>query len=149
MDEHDYRRFSLTHSYDIPHYYGDYVRQFLLGAAAVSLISVPLFGDLLPFGTLAQVTAAIILVALAGLTNPHGKVVMWLTMLCSGLGILLLESAAINLYSVQPITLFAAREVDALLLVGAFYFSVKTVRAMSMRQVGHPFTVGEFDEDKK
>ncbi|OGC80795.1 hypothetical protein A2943_02865 [Candidatus Adlerbacteria bacterium RIFCSPLOWO2_01_FULL_51_16] len=146
MDEHDYKRFSLWRTWDIPHYYGDYVRQCFIAAAAISLLTIPMWGDLLPFGTLVQVGSAVVLVLLAGLTNPHGRVVLFLDATAAGLGLIFIEAAAINFYQTQSFMLFAAREAVALLLLLAFYFSVKTVRAMSMRQVGHPFRVGEFDE---
>src|SRR3990167_10612333 len=151
MDEHDYKRpslFTFTWS-NIPHYYGDYIRQFFLAAAAISLLVIPLWGDLLPFGTLVQVGSTVVLVLLAGLTNPHGRGILFLDAAVAGLGLLLLEAAAITFYQTQPFMLFVAREAVALLLLFAFYFSVKTVRAMSLRQVGHPFRVGEFDEKDK
>ena len=152
MDETDYKGFSLWGSHDIPHYYGDYVRQFFVAAAALSVLAIPVWGDLLPFGTLVQVGSAVVLVLLAGLTNPHGRGTLLLDAAVAGLGLLFIEAAAISFYQTQPFMLFVAREAVALLLLFAFYFSVKTVRAMSMRQVGHPFKVGEFDEqnsDKK
>ena len=132
----------------ISHYYGDYVRQLFVAAAAVTFIAIPLFGDLLPYGTFFQVACAIVAVLLGGLTNPHGKIVLWVDALFSGLGVLYLEATAITFYPTQSTELFLAREAAAILLLFAFYFSVKTVRSMSQGKVGHFFEAGEFDDNE-
>src|SRR3989338_11021214 len=89
----------IFRTHDIEHYYGDYVRALFLGVAVLSAVAIPLFGDLLPFGTFAQVGCALLLVLLAGLTNPHSRVLMVYDVVVSGLGVFLLESAAISFYS--------------------------------------------------
>jgi hypothetical protein len=131
---------------NIPHYHGDYVRQLFVAAAALCLVAIPLWGDILPLGALVQIGSVILLVLLAGLTSPHGRIVLIFDAVVSALGILFLEGAAINLYAVDPFPLFLCREAAALLLLGAFYFSVKTARAMSQHKVGHLRDIGEFDE---
>lgn len=127
---------SLFTFHDIPHYYGDFVRQLFVATAALAAVAIPVWGDLLPIGTALQVAAIIALVMLAGLTNPHGRLVMIYNATVATLGVFLLEVTAITYYSSQPFTLFAVREVAAILLLFAMYFSIKTMRAMSLGKLG-------------
>ncbi len=131
----------------IPHYYGDHIRALFVATAVLSVIIIPLYGDLIPFGTLTQVLCAILLVLLGGLTNPHGRMVMWYDTIVAGLGTLLLESAAITYYPTGSIELFLAREAAALALLFSFYFSVKTLRAMSLGKLGKASLPWEFEEN--
>jgi len=131
---------------DIPHYYGDHVRALFLATAVLSVVVIPVYGDLIPFGTLVQICCATLLVLLGGLTNPHSTMVMWYNAAVSGIGVILLESAAINLYAASSLELFAAREVAALALMFAFYFSVKTLRAMSQGKLGKVPRPWEFEK---
>lgn len=134
----------------ISHYYGDYVRSFLIAAAALSFIATPLWGDLLPFGVVTQVGASLLLVLLAGLTSPRSPYVMIATATVSAVSILFLESAAIMLKGEgeNSIALFFAREASVLLLLGALYFSLKTVRGMMAGKMGHSDTPVEFFESE-
>lgn len=134
--------------HDIPHYYGDYVRDLFVATAVLSAVALPVFGDLLPFGTLAQVGSALLLVLLAGLTNPHGRMLMLYNVIVSGVGVLLLESAAISLYSSDSVELFVSREVASVLLLFAFYFGIKTMRAMSLGKLGKTEKPWEFEDSK-
>ncbi|MBM3261381.1 hypothetical protein FJY93_03095 [Candidatus Kaiserbacteria bacterium] len=129
----------------IPHYYGNYVRMIFIAAAVLSAFSIPIWGDVLPIGTMPQIIGIVILVVLAGLTNPHGTTVLWVNAIVAGLGIILIENAAITLYSIDEVPIFLAREIIVLLLLVAMYFSIKTVRAMATHQIGHTMDVGEFD----
>lgn len=129
---------------DIPHYYGDYVRQLFVLAALLVVVAIPLWGDLLSVGTTAEIGGALLLVLLAGLTSPSGTIVMLCNVIVAGLGALVLESAAITNYSLQSSALFVAREVCAILLLFAFYFGVKTLRAMLSGKIGKWGNEGEF-----
>lgn len=130
---------------NIPHYYGDHIRALFLATAVLSVVVIPVYGDLIPFGTLVQIYCATLLVLLGGLTNPHSTMVMWYDAAVSGIGVILLESAAINWYSASSLELFAAREAAALALMFAFYFSVKTLRAMSQGKLGKVARPWEFE----
>ena len=132
--------------HNIPHYYGDYVRTLFVVTAALGAVAVPLVGDLLQFGLFLQVLGILLLVLLAGLTHPHGRLVLVYDTVVSGLGMLLLEYAAVSLFNPMAPLLFAAREAAALLLLVAFYYSVKTIRAMTTHQVGQAGVPGEFDD---
>lgn len=134
----------LTRASDIPHYYGDRVRELFVLTAVVSFVAVALWGDLLPYGTLTQVAAGLCLVLLAGLTNPHSKAILMTNTIVSGVSVLLLETTAIALHRVQSTEIFFARELAAVLLLAAFYFSVKTLRAMALGKVGKVARPNEF-----
>lgn len=134
---------------DIPHYYGDRVRQLFIATAALSFVCMPLWGALVPFvGIFPQLGAALLLVLLAGLTSARNQLVMIANATIASISILLLESAAILLQNkgAHAQELFYARELAVLLMLGALYFSVKTVRAMMAGKLGHPNSPLEFDE---
>lgn len=137
---------SPSESARIPHYYGDYVRVIFIVAAALAAFAIPVWGDVLPIGTFPQVVGIVILVVLAGLTNPHGTFILWVDAIVSAIGLLFIENTAIALYSIDEIAIFFARELLVLLLLFAMYFSIKTVRAIALHQIGHATEVGEFDE---
>ena len=130
----------------IPHYWGDPVRILFVCAAVFSIVAIPLFGDLLPFGSLFEIVSAVILVVLAALTNPHSQSVMIINALVAGIGVVLYEQAAVSLYAVDSSLLFVVREAVALVLLFALYFGVKTVRSMMLHKIGHGDTFGEFVE---
>ena len=132
----------------IPHYYGDYVRVLFIAVAGLSFVVTPLWGDLLPFPIVIQVAAALLLVLLAGLTSPRGMFIMVANATIAAISIVLLESAAIVLRMVGPNAqqLFIAREIGVLLLLGALYFSMKTIRGMMAGKTGHPDSPIEFLE---
>ena len=131
---------------DIPHYYGNVVRILFIVVAVVSAFTIPVWGDLLPIGTFTQVVGIVILVLLAGLTNPHGTTVLWADTVISGLGVILLENAAIAYYSIDMVVIFIVRELLVLLLLLSLYYSLKTVRAIAQHKLGHTAEVGEFDD---
>lgn len=133
-------------SSSIPHYYGHVVRMLFIIVAVVSAVSIPVWGDLLPIGTFTQVVGVVMLVVLAGLTNPHGTMVLWADTAISAIGVVLLENAAISYYSADLVVIFLVREILVLLLLIALYYSLKTVRAMAQHTLGHSMRVGEFDE---
>lgn len=133
----------------VPHYHGDPVRQLFVFIAVLSAVVLPLWGNLLPFGTMFQIVGALILVLLAGLTNPHGTIVAIVDVVFAAAGAFLFEAAAIYFYDVDPMKLFLVREIVAILFLFALYFSVKTLRAMLLGQVGHIAPQGEFEKTKQ
>jgi len=130
----------------IPHYYGDTVRILFVLMAIESFVVVPLFGDLLPFGVIAEVGAGVLLVLLAGLTNAKSMIVLIADATLAGVSVLLLETTAIMGQPTQSMQIFLAREVGVLLMLGALYFSVKTIRGMMTGKTGHMDSPLEFDE---
>ena len=133
----------------VAHYYGDPLRRIFVAIAVISVLVIPLWGNLLPFGTFFELLSALLLVLLAGLTNPHSPTVAVINTLVSATGALLLEMAAIDFYHSQSFLLFAIRETTAILFLFSLYFAVKTLRAMLLKQVGHLPEQGEFNDLKK
>lgn len=139
-------RSTVGWSRGIPHYYGDYVRSLFIAMAVLSFVVMPVLGDLLPFGVVASVGASLLMVLLAALTSPRSQLVMIANATISGVSVVLLETFAVVLQHTQSVQLFLAREAGVLLMLGALYFSVKTVRAMLSGKIGHSDTPLEFDE---
>ena len=127
------------------HFYGDVVRQLFIAAAILIGISVPFSGDI-PFAIFVGVPSIIILVVLAGLSNPHGKLILILTAVAAGAAVLIAETLAVYAYASDRLILFAILEAIVLLCLAAMYFSIKDVRAMMMNRIGHFDTAGEFDD---
>jgi hypothetical protein len=128
----------------ISHYYGDWVRAFFLGAAAVMLLGAPFYADNvraeLPF----VVVAALVVVCLAALTNPWKKSILIADAIVAGVGMLVYQIWALNGYGVTGHTSFILREAISIIFLFAFYFSVKTVRAMILNQIGKRASLDEF-----
>jgi hypothetical protein len=133
----------------IPHYYGDIVRVLFVIIAIMSAFSIPVFGDLVPIGTFTQVVGIVMLVLLAGLTNPHSTTVLWADTIIAAAGVILLENAAISYYSIDAIAIFLVREILVLLLLIALYYSLKTVRAIAQHTLGHSVHVGDLTNWEK
>jgi len=72
---------------------------------------------------------------------------MWFNLAVSGVGAILLEYAAIELYAAQSLELFWMRELAALGFFVALYYSIKTVRAMATHRLGRTEETGEFNEE--
>ncbi len=132
----------------IPHYYGDHMRVTFIATAILYAVAMPIWGNLLPFGDMAGIGAILILVFLAGITNPHSSAVMLLNAALSGIGVFLLQAAAISFYKTDSIMLFFLREIAVILLLFAFYYSVKSVRSMMLGKIGDEPVPGEFENKK-
>ncbi len=94
-DNFSYNPFSWQ---NIPHYWGDVVRVLFVLAAALSIVAIPLLGDLLPYGSLVEIVGAVILVVFAALTNPHSQSIMAINAIVAAVGVVLYEQAAVALY---------------------------------------------------
>lgn len=129
----------------VRHYYGDVARLLFILVAILIGISIPL-GDNFSAGVASGAPLIVLLVVLAGLTNPHGKIVLVLDAIVSLLGVMVAQTIALSYYANDNMTLFGIFEIMSLLLLIALYFSVKTVRAMMTNKIGHGSGVGEFDE---
>lgn len=130
----------------VSHYYGDQVRQLFVAAAALILIAAPFYSDSLRAELPFEIVGALILVALAAFANPHNRTVFLASAIAAGVGVVIYEMWAI--YGFDEITWvqFTLREVIAVILLVAFYFNMKTVRAFVLHQVGKHDEAGEFDE---
>lgn len=132
----------------IPHYYGDSMRVTFIATAILYAVAMPIWGNLLPFGDLAGIASVLILVFLAGVTNPHSNILMFLNVIVSGAGVFFLQAAAISFYKIDSVMLFFLREVAVVLLLFAFYYSVKSFRSMLLGKIGDEPVPGEFEKKK-
>lgn len=138
----------LFRSRNIPHYYGDHVRRLFLVVAALLVITIPVWDGLFPLEVVPRVLIVLVLALLAGITTPHSKGVLLADAIIAGIGVFLFELIAINTYEASDVGLFLAREVVILMLLLAFYYSIKTYRAMLRRQTGKKEPPWEFEEGK-
>ena len=121
---------------DIPHYYGDSVRILFVVMAALLLLALPFYPDVLPFTPAVQTAGALLLIVCAALTNPHARWVMLTNAVCSMIGVVIAEAVAIDAYQQGDWTLLLIREVLAIAFLFAGYLSIKTVRAMATGHIG-------------
>ena len=128
----------------VSHYYGDLVREFFLGAAAVMLFTAPFYGDNIRAEFPFIVIGALIVVCLAALTNPWKKLILTADAVVAGVGMIVYQIWALDGYGIASYTAFVFREAISILFMFAFYFSVKTVRAMVLHQIGKRASPDEF-----
>lgn len=123
--------------------------RILFVALAIMIgIAIPFSGEL-RMGALIGAPCIVLLLILAGLTNPHGKIVLVLNALASGAGVVLTQLIAVAAYGNEMYPFFAFMEAVSVLLMVALYLSIKNVRAMAAHKIGKIDGVGEFDEDNR
>ena len=128
---------SLSGEYHpVEHYYGDIVRQLFIAGVAVMLIGAPFYANSLYIELPFEVLGGIGVVALAAFTNPMGKTIMMANAIAAGVILLIYQTWALLGYSASGWLVFFLRELIALIFMAAFYFSLKTLRAMVMHMVG-------------
>lgn len=130
----------------VAHYYGDFVRDFFLGGTVVMLLSAPFYADELRTELPLEVLAAVVLVALAAMTNPWKKSILVADAIAAGVMTVVYQIWALNGYDAAGNTAFVFREAVSIIFMFAFYFSVKTVRAMVLHQIGKRASIDEFKE---
>jgi hypothetical protein len=75
---------------------------------------------------------------------------MFANVAVSGVGVYLMQTAAISFFGIDSSVLFFLRQIVVILLLIAFYHSVKSVRNMMIGKIGDEATPGEFSKyDKK
>lgn len=131
----------------IAHYYGDIVRDFMLGGAVVMLLAAPFYADRLRGELLFEVIGAIIIVGLAAMTNPWKKSILVADTIAVGIVTVVYQIWALNGYGTANNTAFVLREAVSIIFMFAFYFSAKTVRAMVLHQIGKQASSEEFAGD--
>ena len=103
-----YDPFSGLHRSDmgpaVAHYYGDLTRVLFIVIAILVGVSIPLSGDV-ESAILLGGPAIIMLVVLAGLTNPHGKTILILNAVAAGMGVLASETLAVVAYTQNQLAL--------------------------------------------
>lgn len=120
---------------EVPHYHGDEVRMLFLVGALVLIVAQSTGADL-PLSTAGAVTAAILLVIAAGVTNPAQSVIHWVNALLSIAGTLLFGTSAVNHYRAGVSIFnssFASIETLAVVSLISLYFTTRTIRGILQR----------------
>lgn len=146
MNETDWQTPDFMKKKNVPHYYGDSVRNMFIASAVIYTVSLPLFGSLLPFSVYIGIALVLLLVFLAGITNPHSQLLMFVNVLVAGIGVYLMQTAAISFFNQDSSILFILRQAVVILLLIAFYDSVKTARNMLIGKIGSAPAPNEFSK---
>ena len=117
------------------HYHGDTLRGLFVIGAVVMIIGTST-GANLPLSTLGTVIFAVVLMVVAGATNPEQSWINWVNAVIAVVGAILFGNDAITHYRAVG-TLFDMSylysEALALLFLVSIYFAIKTVRGMALR----------------
>lgn len=130
----------------IPHYWGTPARQLLISASVLMLFASPLYADNLRLEFPFEVLGALLAVGFGALTNPHTKWVSIGDAVIAGAGAAIYAAWGIFGYDSAYLLPFVIRLAIAVVFLFAFYFSMKTVRAFTLHQIGKWNRVDEFDE---
>ena len=120
---------------EIPHYHGDNTR-ILFVMSAILIIVAKSTGAYLPLSTTVAVIAAIVLVIVAGITNPRQGEIHWINALLAASGTIIFGVSAINHYRAGVGLLdpsFIYVEILALLSLISLYFTTRTIRGFYLR----------------
>lgn len=119
----------------IPHYHGDAVRA-LFFAGAIILVVAQSTGADLRLSTGGAIATAVLLVVVAGITNPTKSWIHWLDAALAVLGTFFFGSAAVEHYRAGVNVFdasFAYIEALTLLSLVALYFTTRTIRGFRLR----------------
>lgn len=118
------------------HYYGDIVRKLFIISGVVLLVVILVDKALLPFNLYFGVLGLLIIVGLAGFTNPKSKSSVLADTVFSAIMFLIFEYFAIAAYVEYDSyfnTVFIFRQLTAIIFIIAFYFSIKSLRGMIIK----------------
>jgi len=131
----------------VPHYHGDIVRQLFVTGAIAMLLSAPFYTENLRAELPFIIFGALAAIAAAALTSPHKRTFVTVDVVAAALIAIIYESWALFDYESSTWPEFALRQLIAIVFMVAFYFSMKTLRAMFLGKVGKSEEVGEFDDN--
>ena len=117
----------------IPHYHGDIVRVVFFIAGLIMIVGLPLFKEEINFPIYFSIFATMVLVILAGLTNPKQMWIAYLNLVVSLVGFVIFEYEAATKFDDLTSSFFIINQILALLFFTALYFSVKTLRGFYLR----------------
>ncbi len=111
------------------------------------IVLSPLYSDTLRLQFPFIVIGALLAVAVAALMNPRDRWIVLASATLSGVGLAIYAMWGMSGYdSISPVA-FIMRLAVAVVFLFAFYFSMKTLRAFMMQQIGKKETIDEFEED--
>ncbi len=118
------------------HYYGDIVRRLFVAAGIIMIIMMPVLQQSLSALTFISLAAIVAIAFFAGFTNPaQEKSVLWDTLVSLG-ALVIFEYHAILAYRAAQTFWnmnFVTNEVLAVIFFFALYYSMKTLRGMSIQ----------------
>lgn len=117
------------------HYWGDATRQLLIVAAVIIMIGSPFLVDIFGPSLILNVIAVLIIVGFAALTNPRKRWVIMGDAVIAGVGVVIFGGSAVLSYQSLGLVSTAAYLGLGLVFLAAFYFAMKTLRAMLLQQV--------------
>lgn len=120
----------------IPHYHGHIVRRLFVLAGIIMLLGLPFFAMVVKGGVFMAISGILVLGLYAGLTTPKHTWIMWGDVVLSAIGSFTFEVLAIGLYDsgTSVTSYFIFNQALAIVFFLALYFSVKTFRAMLLKQ---------------
>src|SRR3990167_8925933 len=128
----------------VPHYYVDVVRILMLSGAGLSLLVIPFSKGFLHDAFVLDIIVGLAIVASAALTNPHSKLLAASDAVLSAIVVVFFELDAFQNYQAGELVTFVFYEGIAILFVLAFYYSLKTLRAFMLHQVGKRDSLADF-----
>lgn len=126
---------SVPQQHKIPHYHGDIVRALFFVSAIILIVAQSTGADL-RLSTTGAVFSAILLVVVAGTTNPARSGIHWLNACIAVIGTLFFGTTAVEHYRANVSifdTSFAYIEALTLLSLVALYFTTRTIRGFRSR----------------
>lgn len=117
------------------HYHGDEMRVIFFVGAIVLIVAQSTGADL-PLSTIGAVTAAVMLVIAAGITNPDHFWIHWFNAFLAVVGVLVFGTSAVGHYRAGMSVLdpsFTYTEALSLLSLFALYFTTRTIRGILQR----------------
>lgn len=120
---------------------------FFVGIAAVMLVLAPFWDSALYVSIPVDIGSALVLVILAAMTHPKKEFVMLLNTIVAALGTAANEVLALVAYFGGSPLVFIGREAIVVGFIFALYFSLKTLRAMRLGQIGRREPPGEMREE--
>lgn len=128
----------------VPHYYGDVARVLMLCGAGLALLVIPFSSGFLHDAFVLDIIVGLAIVASAALTNPHSKLLALSDAVLSAVAVVFFEIDAFQNYQAGELTTFVFYEGITILFMLAFYFSLKTLRAFMLHQVGKRDSLADF-----
>ena len=118
-----------------PHYYGDVVRILFFIASILMIFGLPLLFGIIPISVHISIFSILILIFIAGLTNPAQKWVSIIDTIFSSVGFVVFEYYAVVTFSQgEEFLFFLINQTLAVLFLFAFYFATKTVRGFLVKE---------------
>ena len=136
-EKYDVEGMAIHTEQGTPHYYGGIVRMLFITAALVLLVASSV-GATLPLSGGAAIIHAMVLVVLAGVTNPSQRGIHWVNSAAAFFGAGIFGMSAIAHYRTtralsDPSFFFV--EALAILFLISLYYATKTIRGIYLRSV--------------